>query len=161
MADIGSKDCGKRLAVDMEEFFANTYELVVSCKFNVINSRTHYYFFEVCCDKNITLLISLSIFTLNGVIFLSCISYILSYSEQWKKKLSHSILYFPTSFEHRPVFEGGIFKNKKLQKLREFISFVLRQMFDVVTTTILTLSLIHIWRCRRSTLCRSRWSPYH
>ena len=23
------------------------------------------------------------------------------------------------------------------------------------------LSLIHIWRCRRSTLCRSRWSPYH
>ena len=26
---------------------------------------------------------------------------------------------------------------------------------------ILCLSLIHIWRCRRSTLCRSRWSPYH
>ena len=25
----------------------------------------------------------------------------------------------------------------------------------------LVLSLIHIWRCRRSTLCRSRWSPYH
>ena len=23
------------------------------------------------------------------------------------------------------------------------------------------LSLIHICRCRRSTLCRSRWSPYH
>ena len=27
--------------------------------------------------------------------------------------------------------------------------------------SILNLSLIHIWRCRRSTLCRSRWSPYH
>ena len=27
--------------------------------------------------------------------------------------------------------------------------------------TIVSLSLIHIWRCRRSTLCRSRWSPYH
>ena len=27
--------------------------------------------------------------------------------------------------------------------------------------TPLVLSLIHIWRCRRSTLCRSRWSPYH
>ena len=26
---------------------------------------------------------------------------------------------------------------------------------------ICNLSLIHIWRCRRSTLCRSRWSPYH
>ena len=25
----------------------------------------------------------------------------------------------------------------------------------------INLSLIHIWRCRRSTLCRSRWSPYH
>ena len=23
------------------------------------------------------------------------------------------------------------------------------------------LSLIHIWRCRRCALCRSRWSPYH
>eukprot|EP00826_Nyctotherus_ovalis_P016995 TRINITY_DN14965_c0_g1_i2.p1 TRINITY_DN14965_c0_g1~~TRINITY_DN14965_c0_g1_i2.p1 ORF type:complete len:109 (+),score=12.52 TRINITY_DN14965_c0_g1_i2:49-375(+) len=26
---------------------------------------------------------------------------------------------------------------------------------------IIQLSLIHICRCRRSTLCRSRWSPYH
>ena len=26
---------------------------------------------------------------------------------------------------------------------------------------VMALSLIHIWRCRRSTLCRSRWSPYH
>ena len=25
----------------------------------------------------------------------------------------------------------------------------------------LYLSLIHIWRCRRDVLCRSRWSPYH
>ena len=25
----------------------------------------------------------------------------------------------------------------------------------------LHLSLIHIWRCRRSYACRSRWSPYH
>jgi len=23
------------------------------------------------------------------------------------------------------------------------------------------LTLLHISRCRRSTLCRSRWSPYH
>ena len=27
--------------------------------------------------------------------------------------------------------------------------------------TSLTLSLIHIWRCRRLLTCRSRWSPYH
>ena len=25
----------------------------------------------------------------------------------------------------------------------------------------LSLSLIHIWRCRRAVTCRSRWSPYH
>ena len=25
----------------------------------------------------------------------------------------------------------------------------------------ISLSLIHIWRCRRSYACRSRWSPYH
>ena len=40
-----------------------------------------------------------------------------------------------------------------------------RQMFKVngskVKVIALHLSLIHIWRCRRSTLCRSRWSPYH
>ena len=27
--------------------------------------------------------------------------------------------------------------------------------------SVLSLSLIHIWRCRRYSLCRSRWSPYH
>ena len=31
----------------------------------------------------------------------------------------------------------------------------------ICTPVIIKLSLIHIWRCRRSTLCRSRWSPYH
>ena len=29
------------------------------------------------------------------------------------------------------------------------------------TYPLLTLSLIHIWRCRRIERCRSRWSPYH
>ena len=28
-------------------------------------------------------------------------------------------------------------------------------------STVITLSLIHIWRCRRYAVCRSRWSPYH
>ena len=27
--------------------------------------------------------------------------------------------------------------------------------------TVHSLSLIHIWRCRRIERCRSRWSPYH
>ena len=33
--------------------------------------------------------------------------------------------------------------------------------FSHFYTVIIYLSLIHIWRCRRSTLCRFRWSPYH
>ena len=35
------------------------------------------------------------------------------------------------------------------------------QLSESITPTVLGLSLIHICRCRRSTLCRSRWSPYH
>ena len=31
----------------------------------------------------------------------------------------------------------------------------------VLILTQVYLSLIHIWRCRRSYACRSRWSPYH
>ena len=33
--------------------------------------------------------------------------------------------------------------------------------YVIATSEPADLSLIHIWRCRRSTLCRSRWSPYH
>ena len=32
---------------------------------------------------------------------------------------------------------------------------------SIGSSAVSSLSLIHIWRCRRSTLCRSRWSPYH
>ena len=39
--------------------------------------------------------------------------------------------------------------------MRKFIQFTTAHAADN------GLSLIHIWRCRRSTLCRSRWSPYH
>ena len=31
----------------------------------------------------------------------------------------------------------------------------------VICWSIYKLSLIHIWRCRRYAVCRSRWSPYH
>ena len=33
--------------------------------------------------------------------------------------------------------------------------------YDFLNQQDLDLSLIHIWRCRRYSLCRSRWSPYH
>eukprot|EP00826_Nyctotherus_ovalis_P013274 TRINITY_DN1355_c0_g1_i4.p1 TRINITY_DN1355_c0_g1~~TRINITY_DN1355_c0_g1_i4.p1 ORF type:complete len:237 (+),score=68.20 TRINITY_DN1355_c0_g1_i4:170-880(+) len=39
----------------------------------------------------------------------------------------------------------GLFDNLSVEEIRKVVN----------------LSLIHICRCRRSTLCRSRWSPYH
>ena len=43
------------------------------------------------------------------------------------------------------------------------VYFVCWLLFSVRSTPVLLqwLSLIHIWRCRRDVLCRSRWSPYH
>ena len=32
---------------------------------------------------------------------------------------------------------------------------------EIITKKQKYLSLIHIWRCRRYAVCRSRWSPYH
>ena len=32
---------------------------------------------------------------------------------------------------------------------------------NLLNYSVVNLSLIHIWRCRRYSLCRSRWSPYH
>ena len=42
-----------------------------------------------------------------------------------------------------------------------FSHFHLLPIVSIVHLSVFRLSLIHIWRCRRSTLCRSRWSPYH
>ena len=39
--------------------------------------------------------------------------------------------------------------------------FIIRIKQQLHLLQIITLSLIHIWRCRRIERCRSRWSPYH
>ena len=47
---------------------------------------------------------------------------------------------------------------------RAFLNFPpVLEVFGQLQTSlvVLELSLIHIWRCRRYSLCRSRWSPYH
>ena len=41
--------------------------------------------------------------------------------------------------------------------LNKFLKFAFNPMFFDYKF----LSLIHIWRCRRYAVCRSRWSPYH
>ena len=52
-------------------------------------------------------------------------------------------------------FMSGDKKGKDYQQGRDFNS--LKQFADRA----LNLSLIHIRRCRRYSLSRSRWSPYH
>ena len=51
MADIGAKDCGKRLSVDMEKIFTNTYELVVACEFFIF-VRHFVYFADFVYPSN-------------------------------------------------------------------------------------------------------------
>ena len=57
----------------------------------------------------------------------------------------------------------GIFcsKNQKSKKEIDMDRLPTTYTSRVNWWTLTRLSLIHIWRCRRSTLCRSRWSPYH
>ena len=43
----------------------------------------------------------------------------------------------------------------------DLASVIAKSIIQANKDLIFLLSLIHIWRCRRSTLCRSRWSPYH
>ena len=52
------------------------------------------------------------------------------------------------------------------KKYRQILPIYIAILFLIVLSNLTYLlgyflSLIHIWRCRRSTLCRSRWSPYH
>ena len=48
-------------------------------------------------------------------------------------------------------------------RMRSYAVFPVCSYTIIVSATYPTqsLSLIHIWRCRRTPRCRSRWSPYH
>ena len=58
-------------------------------------------------------------------------------------------LQYPAADEYLPIWVTGR------------AGFTLEEALCGVVVEAPLLSLIHIWRCRRSTLCRSRWSPYH
>ena len=49
----------------------------------------------------------------------------------------------------------------KIPSLLSVLLNIMENTSKSISQLIYMLSLIHIWRCRRSTLCRSRWSPYH
>ena len=53
-----------------------------------------------------------------------------------------------------PVNPTGVYPHMPIAVTAPFVTLT----FNLSRSS---LSLIHIWRCRRSTLCRSRWSPYH
>ena len=40
-------------------------------------------------------------------------------------------------------------------------NYIMNHMQQKNRETMMNLSLIHIWRCRRRLRCRSRWSPHH
>ena len=48
-----------------------------------------------------------------------------------------------------------------VSKILSIVSGVRILFLFAISFFISSLSLIHIWRCRRLLTCRSRWSPYH
>ena len=52
-------------------------------------------------------------------------------------------------------------KTSWLCKKCNLMQYFLQRYIKVSAVHVYFLSLIHIWRCRRSYACRSRWSPYH
>ena len=80
-----------------------------------------------------------------------------------KPSRSANISFFIYSIFHTPcpkntlisIIIYSLYFGKIFNTSQEFFQYTQR------TSQSYFLSLIHIWRCRRSTLCRSRWSPYH
>ena len=62
-----------------------------------------------------------------------------------------------------PSFQNGVHEDPEwlLEHIDDFGTSKCENHFNVGWAWALDLSLIHICRCRRYSLCRSRWSPYH
>ena len=65
-------------------------------------------------------------------------------------------LYFTNCSVSTPLFHDVQCLHSSISRCSVFPLF----FYDNLCFTI-SLSLIHIWRCRRYAVCRSRWSPYH
>ena len=78
----------------------------------------------------------------------------------------HVILHRHAKFRSNRTIGGGVMTSNRFFKMaaiepENYFRVWWRNLFRKDVVYLHTLSLIHIWRCRRSTLCRSRWSPYH
>ena len=82
---------------------------------------------------------------------------------------SNTLPAFMKGKNHSHVWSVLYFLLKNVISLNTLLGFTknIKSMTKLMTVkwtnavAVMKLSLIHIWRCRRSTLCRSRWSPYH
>ena len=73
----------------------------------------------------------------------------------WNRNHFDSVLNWEI-LEHEPVWLSSELRNTGTGTSLNLYFGCLNLYFEC-----LNLSLIHIWRCRRYSLCRSRWSPYH
>eukprot|EP00826_Nyctotherus_ovalis_P029818 TRINITY_DN23654_c0_g1_i1.p2 TRINITY_DN23654_c0_g1~~TRINITY_DN23654_c0_g1_i1.p2 ORF type:complete len:143 (-),score=47.23 TRINITY_DN23654_c0_g1_i1:8-436(-) len=66
-----------------------------------------------------------------------------------------------TSFKsHNSPYQLGIVRRFEFTSKLQRMSVLVRNLREM-KYRVYTLSLIHICRCRRYAVCRSRWSPYH
>ena len=66
-------------------------------------------------------------------------------------------IFFMVAWYNRP-YQNQISANLSNEKIEtQNINYFVKMSMS----SPISLSLIHIWRCRRYSLCRSRWSPYH
>ena len=87
--------------------------------------------------------------------FIEILSEFLNIKDFFFFQLAESIVWYFVELIHRST-------------AHQSLSFLSRRSIKTVDQSshkfffaLLTLSLIHIWRCRRLLTCRSRWSPYH
>ena len=113
---------------------------------------------------------------------LKCSTVILLWNTTWKFSIKMTSLYKPTTWtpptnintHPHTLFFSNKAANHHLKMhsagrnwfFKPFPQILACEEKTKTTTTdhiysLDTLSLIHIWRCRRTPRCRSRWSPYH
>ena len=103
----------------------------------------------------LSMMISLSV---NIIIYMRCALY---ESEDFVHSVFLVLVFI--SYILFTVLQTVLLTYNKRSVLKNTIHLHLSVVFILIANFSLwySLSLIHIWRCRRYAVCRSRWSPYH
>ena len=131
-------------------FFSSNFQFFRSCSFLVLNfSFFNYAVFKSNCELALKtdLPIIEKTVPMNGYLKISC-------------GFSFISFFFSHFFRKR---YGALIEKKNHVNYSNWCAFwyFYLRFINISHFFFTPLSLIHIWRCRRSTLCRSRWSPYH